>query len=157
MKASEKHENYVSEHEDGDSVELWDLFTRLVKMWGRNIEREMGSSSIKPVEIKILHVLEEKGEIPVALIADRIGVTSPWVTASVNRLVTRGLVQKVKSQSDKRITRISMTPEGKEYLEKVRSYYSSTIRNIFDSLTEAEKKSLTRVLLKIEESLRSQM
>ncbi|HLH85540.1 MAG TPA: MarR family winged helix-turn-helix transcriptional regulator [Thermoplasmataceae archaeon] len=141
---------------NSDSVEIWNLFTRLFLEWRRSIERNLGSNSIKPVEIKILKVLEERGETPVAVIADRVGVTSPWVTASVNRLVQKGLARKIRSESDKRVTRVSITPNGIVYLNRMKEFYTSIIRNAFDSLTEEERKSLTRVLIKIEESLRSQ-
>jgi len=57
----------------------------------------------------VLTELGRSGPIPLATLARRIGFDKSWTSRAVEHLVQDGLVEKVPSQTDHRMVRLSLT------------------------------------------------
>ena len=66
----------------------------------------------------------------------------------VDRLIVKGLVKKITCKLDKRLVDISITDKGKKLLEKA-DKYETEMDAVFGSLSEAEVKTLNKLLDKI--------
>lgn len=73
-------------------------------------------------------------------VAGYLGLTKGTVSQSVMRLVEKGLLYKVKDQVDRRVTRLHLTPGGKEVLESL----TKALRRF--TLAEYRSKGLEREL-----------
>jgi DNA-binding MarR family transcriptional regulator len=69
----------------------------------------------------------------------------------VDRLVAKGLVKKVVCKSDKRLVDVSITDKGKKLLEKT-DKHEPEMDALFGSLSEAEAKTLNKLLDKLRNS-----
>ena len=69
----------------------------------------------------------------------------------VDRLLAKGLVKKVVCKSDKRLVDVSITDKGKKLLEKT-DKYEPEMDALISSLTEAEAKTLNKLLDKLRNS-----
>ena len=69
----------------------------------------------------------------------------------VDRIIIKGLVKKVICKADKRLVDITITPKGLKLLDKM-DKQDDRMKAIFMSLSEAEAKTLNKLLVKIRQS-----
>ena len=69
----------------------------------------------------------------------------------VDRLIAKGLVKKVVCKADKRLVDVSITDKGKKLLEKT-DKYEPEMDAMFGALTEADAKTLNKLLDKLRNS-----
>jgi DNA-binding MarR family transcriptional regulator len=69
-------------------------------------------------------------------------VAPPTITAVVGKMETLGLVTRESGISDRRVTRIRITPAGIDQLDEVRSRRTSWLASQLDGLTDDERRRL---------------
>ena len=70
----------------------------------------------------------------------------------VDRLVLKGLAQKTVCKNDKRLVDVSISPKGNKLLEKI-DQHEKEMDAILGNLSQAEAKTLNKLLDKIRESV----
>jgi DNA-binding MarR family transcriptional regulator len=69
-------------------------------------------------------------------------VAPPTITAVVGKMEALGLVTRESGTSDRRVTRIRITPAGIDQLDEVRSRRTSWLASQLDALTDDERRRL---------------
>ena len=69
-------------------------------------------------------------------------VAPPTITAVVGKLESLGLVTRETAVSDRRVTRIRITPAGADQLDELRNRRTSWLAFQLDSLTDDERRRL---------------
>ncbi|MEO6232242.1 MAG: MarR family transcriptional regulator [Ferruginibacter sp.] len=69
----------------------------------------------------------------------------------VDRLIIKGLAKKITCKSDKRLVDVSITDKGKKVLAKI-DLQEDEMSNIMQTLSEADAKTLNKLLDKIRQS-----
>ncbi len=108
------------------------------------------SPSCSFLEMKTLTIVSEHKNPSMKDIADELGISSPATTAIVDRLIADKLITRTEDKDDRRMTRISMTSNGKKTFEKTREILYAAINNRVSILSETEQKELARILLKLQ-------
>lgn len=100
-------------------------------------------------QFNILRILRGAGQ-PISTLQIRQRMLDKMSDTSriVDRLITKGFAKKVVCKSDKRLVDVSITDKGKKLLEKT-DKYEPEMDALFGSLTEAEAKTLNKLLDKI--------
>lgn len=83
-------------------------------------------------------------------IAKVLSITPGTLTTNLDRLQEKGYIAKEKSQEDKRIVIISLTPAGASLRKKREAIHKKLIANAIARLTPTEKVTLVSALNKIE-------
>jgi MarR family transcriptional regulator for hemolysin len=94
----------------------------------------------------LLCALDKDEQVSQRQLADRCGLEGPTITRHLDRLEARGLVRRERDRRDRRIVRVSFTPEGKRYygrLERIAEDVDDILRS---SLTEDETSSLAQAI-----------
>lgn len=124
----------------------------LVKLF-RNInnieEQAIRTGEYKEVTANDMHVMEAIGtDAPknMSAVARALMVTTGTLTISVNSLVKKGFVDRVRSEEDRRVVLVSLTEKGKKAHEHHRLFHEHMIESIVEQLTEEEKKVLEKAL-----------
>lgn len=86
---------------------------RATDMFGRELAQSAGLTA---VQLRVLQVVGETGQSTATAISNRMRVSQATVTVLVDKLVARGMVQREKSQSDRRQTDILITDLGQQTL-----------------------------------------
>ena len=94
-------------------------------------------------QVMVLNAIDTLGDVTVKRISDDVSLSQATVTTILNRLEDRALVERVRSQSDKRIVNARLTETGKEVLESSPPLLHEKFIERFEGL-EAEEK--TRIL-----------
>jgi DNA-binding MarR family transcriptional regulator len=74
----------------------------------------MAPAGLTLQQYNVLRILRGAGAdgLPTLEIGNRMVERQPGVTRLVDRLIAKGLVQRTRSESDRRVVRCSITPEG---------------------------------------------
>ena len=101
-------------------------------------------------DFAILEALLHKGPLPVNEIGKKVLLTSGSITVAIDRLESKGLVERRASGADRRAKIVHLTKPGKELIARVYADHAADMERIASaSLTKAERETLIRLLKKI--------
>jgi DNA-binding MarR family transcriptional regulator len=134
---------------EGNALELWDLLNAVSASFKRIIGMQMDPTSLKPIEIKMLNLLNSKGGMQINAIAEELSVTGPWITGIVKALQQKGYVKKVRNEGDRRRLNVTITPSGKKILVRSMDTYLKAVGGLLDKLSAEDIEEFKRLLSKI--------
>ncbi|HBQ63354.1 MAG TPA: hypothetical protein DD727_00185, partial [Clostridiales bacterium] len=79
-----------------------------------------GLPAINPTHYQILITLKNEGMLSVSDIGRRLMISKPNMTPLIDKLLSFGFVNRVPDVKDRRIVNISLTDEGRSYLDERR-------------------------------------
>ena len=127
----------------------------LVKLF-RNInaieERAIRTGEYRDVTANDMHVIEAIGTGEarnMTSVARSLDVTTGTLTISVNSLVKKGYVDRVRSEEDRRVVLISLSEKGKRAYLHHRKFHDQMISVVVEELTEEEQQVLERAVRKL--------
>ena len=91
-----------------------------------------------------------------ASLADESRVTRATMTGLIDTLEKDGLVIREAHANDRRTVHVRLTRRGKSFVSKMLPDYFRCVSSIIQPLSEAERKQLLRLLLKIQQGLNAQ-
>ena len=109
----------------------------------------IASTGLQLSEFAIMEVLLHKGPQTIKVIGKKVLLTSGSMTAAVNRLTGKGLVQRVPDPSDGRSFQVHLTDEGRVLITKAYRQHEENLKKIIVELSETERNTLVRLLKKI--------
>ena len=115
-------------------------------------EKAIRKGPLKDVTVNDMHVIEAIGTAKsknMSTVAKALGVTMGTLTISVNSLVKKGFVERVRSEEDRRVVLISLTAKGKTAFKTHQKFHDDMIQSIVGQLDEEEKKVLEKSLSKL--------
>ena len=87
----------------------------------------------------VIQTLEKQGvQMKISDISDRLNLPRPGVTRTVKEMEKKGLLEKLASPEDGRVTYISMTVKGKELSQKYDEHYFSGLAPYLDGISETD-------------------
>src|SRR4026208_2473175 len=108
-------------------------------------ELEMCSS-----DFAVLEALLHKGPLPINEIGRKVLLTSGSITVAVDRLESKGLVERRASGTDRRAKIVHLTKEGRKLIARVYADHAADMEQLVSvSLSKAERETLIRLLKKI--------
>src|SRR6267142_7233244 len=101
-------------------------------------------------DFAVLEALLHKGPLPVNEIGKKVLLTSGSITVAVDRLETKGLVERRAHGTDRRARVVHLTKEGTKVITRVYADHAADMERLAStSLTRPERKMLIRLLKKI--------
>ena len=131
----------MAEHTTGD----------LVMALARRVRREhmesLAAWDVTPSQARALRVLasREEGMRPSAL-ADELRIAPRSATDVVDGLEARGWVVRAADPTDRRATVLSLTPDGRELVERIEGVRRLASERVLDVLTDAQRRTLHEIL-----------
>lgn len=100
----------------------------------------------------VIQSLEKQGvQVKISDISDRLDLPRPGVTRTVKEMEKKGLLEKLASPEDGRVTYISMTVKGKELSQKYDEHYFSGLAPYLDGISETDADCMIRTIEKFYE------
>ena len=97
----------------------------------------------------LLFYLDMEDGRTVSQLVDAICIQHATISNMLDRMVTNGLVSKVKDKQDMRVSRIFLTKKGKEAVEHVKRIWRTLEEQTVKGLAEEEKEKLLELLRKV--------
>src|SRR5258706_5821536 len=101
-------------------------------------------------DFAVLEALLHKGPLPVNEIGKKVLLTSGSVTVAVDRLETKGLVERRAHGTDRRTRVVHLTKSGRRLITRAYADHAADMERLAPaSLTKEERRTLIRLLEKI--------
>lgn len=127
----------------------------LVKTF-RNIneieERAIRTGEYKDVTPNDIHVIEAIGmgeKKNMSTVAKTLHVTTGTLTISINSLVKKNYVERVRSEEDRRVVLVSLTEKGRRAFLHHQQFHEKMVNAIVEQLSEEEQLVLEKALMRI--------
>lgn len=127
----------------------------LVKTF-RNIneieERAIRTGEYKDVTPNDIHVIEAIGmgeKKNMSTVAKTLHVTTGTLTISINSLVKKNYVERVRSEEDRRVVLVSLTEKGRKAFLHHQQFHEKLVNAIVEQLSEEEQLVLEKALMRI--------
>lgn len=131
---------------------LNELLVKLFKDINTLEERAIRTEEFKGMTTNDMHVIEAIGlgeAKNMSTVAKALSVTMGTLTISVNSLVKKGYVQRVRSEEDRRVVLVSLTELGRKAFGHHKEFHDRMIETIVEKLEPEEKAVLEKSLMKL--------
>ena len=149
---------FASQHVDDHSallerdLKLDDLLSGTFNSILEIEERSLDNRLTRGLTIGEIHTIAAIGLYetnPMNVVAARLGVTLATLTISIKRLQSRGFVNKVRSENDRRQMLISLTSSGRKVYRAHKLFHERMIAEALSGLNDQEERVLASALQKI--------
>jgi DNA-binding MarR family transcriptional regulator len=127
---------------------------RALTLAARALERAAAASDLTLAQFRILALIAA-GDERSSLLADRLALAKPTITAVVDGLVERGFVGREAVAGDRRSIRVALTPAGLTALAAAEAEMTETLARILEHAQDAD--ALVGGLLDLDDALAARM
>ena len=114
---------------------------------GGDYVRVVGELELSLTQLRALHVLAyDVEQTSLKDLADRLELSLPAVSRSIDGLVQRGLVTRSEDEADRRMKQVRATPAAPELLDRLTELRLAGIEQFVSTLSGRERTRLTSAL-----------
>lgn len=128
---------------------LWVAASRALGGIEDRLRRQVETHGLSLTEFGVLEALLHKGPLPIGEIGSTVLLTSGSMTYVIDKLERRGLLQRRRSEEDRRVQFADLTPEGRSLIEVVFPEHAGLIRDLTNVLTLEEKQETAAKLTRL--------
>jgi DNA-binding MarR family transcriptional regulator len=123
-----------------------DLRPQLDRRFAGELDREL-RDTLYNVTFRQLGTLRQlqDGPLPMREIARRLGIGESAATATADRLVRQGLVERQGDSSDRRVVRLALSPSGSEVVAAFQQAVTARTRKILSVLSDLQLEQLVGI------------
>lgn len=107
---------------------------------------ETSSSGITPVQFAALHAVRTSPGLDQSTLAARIGFDTSTIGGVIDRMQTRGWIERRVLPQDRRVRQLFVTPQGTTLLQEVTEAVLRTQQRVLAPLNAADQKAFLRML-----------
>jgi DNA-binding MarR family transcriptional regulator len=120
------------------------VFRTLSRMRGR--DTHLGGGELSHAQFELLIELDERGELSVGELAAAARLTPATVTPMLDHLAGCGQVERLRSETDRRVVVSRLTPQGRRQIEAKRRAWRGRWEAALQGVDETDLRAATRVL-----------
>jgi DNA-binding MarR family transcriptional regulator len=111
--------------------------------------RHLGPLELKAVEFSILVLVAHNDEVNQKQIGQALDVSPPNMAVTLDRMVERGWVERVRSEKDRRAMIIHLTKKGRDLVARAEKIAATMEEDALRRLSSAERALLLELLFKV--------
>jgi DNA-binding MarR family transcriptional regulator len=97
-------------------------------------------------QLRALAMINSKGRLNLAAVADGLGVNPSNASRACDRLVASGLVERREDPADRRNVVLSLTRKGTRTLERMLKHRRAVLQQVMNRMTRADQEHLIRLM-----------
>lgn len=132
-----------------NALKLYTQLMRAANSVTEQMHRHLARAKLSISQFGVLEALLHLGPLCQKEIGTKILKTSGNITLVIDNLEKRGLVRREKNPHDRRKSRISLTPEGRDLIQTIFPVHSRIAGKVFSSLDPVEQTTLGNLLKKL--------
>jgi MarR family transcriptional regulator, organic hydroperoxide resistance regulator len=110
---------------------------------------EASQYGVTPTQLSVLKLLQEIGDLSLGTLSRQIRAHNSTVTGIVDRMEAAGLVERARSDEDRRVWIIRLTSQGKKVAERAKISPWEILRSALAALPATDQERLTGILKKL--------
>jgi DNA-binding MarR family transcriptional regulator len=126
---------------------------RIMSVVKQNFESDFKKMGVTQSQILVMRVLNLRGDMKVSDISKELDLSNSTVSGIIDRLVEKKIVQRKRSDEDRRIVMISLADEYRQPVKKGLNAFAQKMRKALSTMTEEDVDSIIRGLEKLEKIL----
>lgn len=119
---------------------------RMGRIADRLLSRALGDAGLTPDQLQVLLMVEAQPGVSAVVLAQAIDLDAPTVSRLVNGLAQRGLLDRRRARSDRRMVRLRLTPDARRLVEEGRAVAAAADQGLVEQLRPAERRALRSAL-----------
>jgi MarR family 2-MHQ and catechol resistance regulon transcriptional repressor len=131
------------------AVRVWLILWKAAHAIEKNAMRSVSALGLGLSDFAVLEVLLHKGPLPVNTVGKKILLTSSSITAAIDRLETRRLLQRVTTPKDRRSRIVELTEAGRGLIERAFQKHAKDMEETMAVLKTKERAELVCLLKKV--------
>jgi len=125
---------------------------------GRRITKATGRSlGLTGPQVTALKLLEGIGQLSLSDLSERMSAKNSTITGIVDRMVESDLVERRRSDTDRRVVLIALTPKGKKLAQKIPVTAMEIFAGALGSLSARDRGALTDIFKRLSEHVRREV
>ncbi len=130
-------------------VELIEILTRLIGDWEMQFFKEYEQEGFTARQLEYIDVIDRLGNPNLGEIAKALKLSKPSVTAIVEKLSSRGYIQKFQSDEDRRSFHVHLSAKGKKLVELHKETHKRIADVFIQNMDSKDLKKLETLLNKV--------
>jgi len=139
----------MAESTKDEALGLYIALSRASQWVNAHADRDIRKHGLNRTEFGVLELLYHKGAQPLQQIGGKVLMSSGNITYVVDKLVSKGFVQRRASSEDRRLIYAEITDAGSAYIEGVFPEHTAVIHEAVAGLTLEEQKQAQELLKKL--------
>ncbi len=131
------------------SVHLWLILWKAYETIQEHALRHIESLGLGRSDFAVLELLLHKGPTPVNRIGEKVRLTSGSITAAVDRLERKHLVERRSDPEDRRARVVHLTEKGAKLIDCAFADHERALEQATSGLDEEERMEAIRLLKKL--------
>jgi MarR family 2-MHQ and catechol resistance regulon transcriptional repressor len=131
------------------ALSMWVKLARASSTFGKRSEDNIRSFGLTPSQFAVLESLGHLGPMIISDLCEKMLVTGGNMTVVIDNLERDELVERVRSEDDRRAIMIQLTTKGKKLFENIFPKHAEWIGKLASVLSEHEQEELSRLLKKL--------
>src|SRR5437870_4629602 len=134
----------------GSGVHVFLVLWKAARAVQAYAEKSISESEMCGSDFAVLEALLHKGPLPVNEIGKKVLLTSGSITVAVDRLETKGLVERRAHGTDRRARIVHLTKAGRKLITHIYADHAADMERLASAfLMKADRKTLIQLLKKI--------
>lgn len=129
-----------------DSLIALRRILRATEIYSRDLAQTAG---LTPAQLRVLQILQGRNSSTPKALAGQMGVSQATVTSLVDKLVARGLVERLRSEVDRRQVNVAVTEVGRGTLANAPNALQQRYARAFERLADWEQAQLVSSLERV--------
>jgi MarR family transcriptional regulator, organic hydroperoxide resistance regulator len=118
---------------------------------------EASQYGVTPTQLSVLKLLHEIGDLSLGTLSREIRAHNSTVTGIVDRMEAAGLVERDRSEEDRRVWIIRLTSQGKKVAERAKVSPWEILHSALAALPASDQERLTAILKKLVNNVTAQV
>lgn len=131
------------------ALKLWVVLARAYASVAAHSHADIEKHGLTPGEFGILETLYHKGPMLLGEVQRRILVSSGGITYLVDRLESKGLVERRECPGDRRARYAALTERGERLIGRIFPQHADCMRHALSGLDASEQQVLTSLLRRL--------
>ncbi len=149
MSTEDKPEPCRSGNTCPTAASVWLVMMKAHRSLQALMEQSIASLGIGVSDFMILEALLHKGAMKISQLGEKVLLANASMTAAIDRLEQRGLVERQSGETDRRVRTVQLTGCGRHLIEQLYAKHERDIDVLMQPLQPAEREELRSSLKKL--------
>ena len=131
------------------ALALWVKLARAHATFARNADRDIERYGLTPPQFAVLEALGHLGRLTLGDLSKKRLVTGGCMTVIVDNLEKEDLVERARSEEDRRVIYVQLTPKGMRLFKDIFPVHVERITALASVLSDREQHQLSGLLKKL--------
>lgn len=128
--------------ENLDGIQIALLIRDINNKITNDINREFVNTGFTLSQLNVIKELAQENQLMVSELGQRMGLTNSTVSGILDRLEKQKMIERVRSQIDRRVVYVKLTPEGFSQVGRLRDIIDNYFNHLFFGVSEEKLKEI---------------